>query len=144
MKRLFTLLLFATALTWSGCSKDDDDTVDLARLVGTWETTKEYDQEYDEWDSEFGAEFGYISTKEFRADGTCTFREEVVEDQYISEMDFTYVVESNILTITEIDYDYSESARIEKLTASELVLAYDYEGDDGRSYTAKVYLKRVN
>lgn len=144
MKRLFTLLLFGAALTWSGCSKDDDDTVDLAQLPGTWETTKEYDQEFNEWDYEFGAEYGYIATKEFRADGTCTFREEVVEDQYISEMDFTYVVESNILTIKEEGYDYSESARIEKLTASELVLAYDYEGDDGRSYTDKVYLKRVN
>ena len=46
MKRLFTLLLFGAALTWSGCSKDDDDTVDLAQLPGTWETTKEYDQEF--------------------------------------------------------------------------------------------------
>lgn len=143
MKRLFTFLLFGAALTWSGCSKDDDDTVDLAQLPGTWETTKEYDDEVNEWDYEFGAEYGYTATKEFRADGTCTFREEVVEDQYISETDFTYVVESNIITITEIDYDSSESARIAKLTANELVLAYDYVGDDGRSYTDKEYLKRV-
>lgn len=118
--------------------------MDLARLVGTWEITKMYIGEYGEWDEEWGAEFGYILTREFRADGTCTFRVELVEDQYISETDFTYVVESNIITITEIDYDSSESARIEKLTASELVLAYDYEGDDGRSYTDKEYLKRVN
>lgn len=144
MKRLFTLLLFAAALTWSGCSKDDDDTVDLARLVGTWETTKEYDQEYDEWYSEFGAEFGHISTKEFRADGTCTFRKELVEDQRTYETNLIYTVESNIVTFKEEGYDYSESARIEKLTASELVLAYDYEGDDGRSCTDKEYYKRIN
>ena len=118
--------------------------MDLARLVGTWETTKEYDQEYDEWYSEFGAEFGYISTKEFRADGTCAFREELVEDQRTYETNLIYTVESNIVTFKEEGYDYSESARIEKLTASELVLAYDYEGNDGRSYTDKVYLKRVN
>ena len=144
MKRLFTLLLFGAALTWGGCSKDHDDTVDLAQLPGTWETTKEYDQEFNEWDYEFGAEYGYIATKEFRADGTCTFREELVEDQRTYETNHIYTVESNILTIKEEGYDYSGSARIEKLTASELVLAYDYEGDDGRSYTDKVYLKRVN
>lgn len=118
--------------------------MDLARLVGTWEITKMYIGEYGEWDEEWGAEFGYILTIEFRADGTCTFRKELVEDQRTYETNLIYTVESNIVTIKEEGYDYSESARIAKLTANELVLAYDYVGDNGRSYTDKEYLKRVN
>ena len=69
----------------------------LAQLVGTWKTTRECNHEFDEWDNEFGAENGCISTKEFRADVTCTSREGLVEDPFISETEFIYTVESNIL-----------------------------------------------
>lgn len=143
MKRLFTLLLFAAALTWSGCSKDDDDTVDLAQLVGTWEITKMYIGEYGEWDEEWGAEFGYILTIEFRADGTAKTHYE--ETDYSSDWEYTYTIESKMLTMTNLkDPDYPEIIRIEKLTSSELVLAYDYEGEDGKTCTDKEYYKRIN
>ncbi len=37
-----------------------------------------------------------------------------------------------------------EYIRIDNLTSSELVLAYDYEGEDGRQYTDKEYYKRID
>ena len=144
MKRLFTLLCCAAALSWSGCTKDNDDnTVDPAQLVGTWELTKDYYAEYDEWDEEWGAEFGYIRTIEFRADGTAKTH---LDDQgYILDREYTYTIESKMLTMTDPEYpDHPEIYRIEKLTSSELVLAYDYEGEDGKTYTDKGYYKRIN
>lgn len=144
MKRLFTLLLFAAALSWSGCTKDNNDnTIDPAQLVGTWELTKDYYAEYDEWDEEWGAEFGYILTIEFRADGTAKTHYE--ETDYSSDREYTYTIESKMLTMTDLkDPDYPEIIRIEKLTSSELVLAYDYEGEDGKTCTDKEYYKRIN
>ena len=50
-----------------------------------------------------------------------------------------------MLTMTDLkDPDYPKIIRIEKLTSSELVLAYDYEGEDGKTYTDKEYFKRIN
>ena len=37
MKRILAFLFCAVALTWSGCSKDDESSIDLSQLVGTWE-----------------------------------------------------------------------------------------------------------
>lgn len=144
MKRIFLFLCCAAALSWSGCSKDDDDnSVDLSQLVGTWELTKDYDGEYNKWDEEWGEEFGYIWTIEFRADGTAKTHSEVPD--YSSDREYTYTVASKMLTMTDLkDPDYPEIIRIDKLTASELVLAYDYEGEDGKTYTDKEYYKRVN
>ena len=50
--------------------------MDLARLVGTWETTKEYDQEYDEWYS------GISSTFDVYVDGLDPGTEYAVNVQY--------------------------------------------------------------
>ena len=143
MKRIFLFLCCAAALSWSGCSKDNDDnTVDLTQLVGTWELTKDYDSEDDTWDEEWGAEFGYVSIIEFRGNGTVKTHYE--ETDYSSDREYTYTIESNMLTITDPeDPDYPEIIRIEKLTASELVFAYDYEGEDGKTYTDKEYYKRI-
>lgn len=46
--------------------------------------------------------------------------------------------------VNEKEPDYIEYIRIDTLTSSELVLAYDYEGDDGKQYTDKEYFKRIN
>lgn len=145
MKQLLTLLCCVAALTWSGCSKDDDDnTVDLSQLIGTWELTREYDGEDNYWDEEWGAEFGYISTVEFRNDGTATTHYEEV-GFYTSDRQYTYTVESNILTMTDTtDPDDTETIRIQKLTASELILVYDYEGENGKPCTDQEFYKRIN
>ena len=143
MKRLFLFLCCAAALSWSGCSKDDDNTVDLTQLVGTWELTKIYDGEEDDWDEEWGAEFGYIWTIEFRADGTAKTHSE--EPDYSSDREYTYTVASNMLTMTDLkDPDYPETFRIERLTVSELVLAIDYKDGNGKTCMDKEYYKRIN
>lgn len=49
MKRILAFLFCAVALTWSGCSKDDESPIDLSQLVGTWEVTRMYDE--GEWDT---------------------------------------------------------------------------------------------
>ena len=102
-----------------------------------------YIGEYGKWDEEWGAEFGYILTIEFRADGTAKTHYE--ETDYSSDREYTYTIESKMLTMTDLkDPDYPEIIRIEKLTSSELVLAYDYEAEDGKTCTDKEYYKRIN
>lgn len=56
-------------------------------------------------------------------------------------------MDGNTLVIYERDPDEADAdrIRIEKLTAAELVLAYDYIGDfDGKRYTDREYYKRID
>ena len=101
-----------------------------------------YNGEYDDWDEEYGSEFGFVSTKEFRTDGTVTFAE--TQNGYTHSWDLVYTIDSDILTVSEPDSDKSVSVQIEKLTASEFVTSYKYEGENGRTYVDKVYHKRIN
>ena len=143
MKRIFLFLCCAAALSWSGCTKDNDDnTVDLTQLVGTWEITKMYIGEYGEWDEEYGSEFNFVSTKEFHADGTVTVAE--TQSGYTRSWNLIYTIDSNILTISETDTDHAISVRIEKLTASEFITSYEYKGENGKTYVDKVYHKRID
>ncbi len=136
MKKFFAFLLCtATLAGFAGCS-DDDDEVDLAQLIGKWECYKDYDGEYDEWDDEYG-EGVDLYLLEFRNDGTGACLDDI---HYTGTWrQFTYSVNGNMLY-----WDIDDKTRIEKLTSSELVLAYDYEGDDGRQYTDKEYYKRID
>ena len=145
MKRFFAFLFCMVPLVWSGCSKDDQAPINASKLIGTWELTKDYDGEDDYWDYEYGEEFDYVFTMEFREDGTMTTRLET--GHYTSRRNYVYTVKSNMLTMTD-DYDPEypevEVARILKLTSTELVLAYDYRGDNGRTCTDKEYYKRID
>ena len=146
MKRVFTFLCCVIALTWSGCSKEDDEEtfIDLSQLVGTWETVKYYDGQQDKWDTAYGTEYGFVSTKQFRSDGTATFRSEDLENSDVSEIDFTYTVDANTITLTEIGSSVGETARIEKLTANEFVYSFEYQDGDGVKCTDKEYHKRID
>lgn len=137
MKRFLLLLFCATALIVSGCSKDDDNPpVDTANLIGKWELYKAYED--GEWDDEFGEGID-IFRFEFRSDGVCRMTDDdgTNDLRYRLEGTTLYIYEEN-----EDPYD-AEKARIEKLTASEQVLAYDYT-EDGHKYTDKEYYKRIN
>lgn len=128
------------AMTVASCSSDDDGPVDAASLVGRWELYKDYDGEADEWDDEYGEGID-LWIYEFCADGRC-----ISTDGYRSET-CLYSVDGNTLVIYEQDPDEPDAdrIRIEKLTAAELVLAYDYIGDfDGKHYTDREYYKRID
>lgn len=141
MKRIFTCFLLALVAMVSGCSKDEDDnTIDLSQLVGTWEMTRMYDGEDGTWDNEYGAEYGFVATMEFREDGTCVVSRQINGNSPIV-MYATYVVEANTIVITSATSAQPEVWRIEKLTASELNVAFDYPGEN---YTDRACYKRIN
>ncbi len=131
-------------LVWSGCSKDDQASIDASKLIGTWELTKDYDGEDDYWDEEWGEEYGFVLIKKFQADGIMKkIRQEYYGD--FSTRDYLYSVESNRLILLDISDNYDRIVyRIEKLTSTELILAYDYRGDNGRTCTDKEYYKRID
>jgi len=141
MKRiLFIFSVCMAALSWSGCS-DDDDSVNPSLLVGKWECYKDYDEEYDVWDDEYGEGidvYRYI----FREDGTGACRTDEHKDLWV---ELTYRLDGNMLAIVdEREPDYEERIRIESLTSTELVFAYDYVSEnDGRKYTDKEYFRRI-
>ena len=67
MKKIIAMLCCAAALTWAGCSDDDDtDKVDMSLLTGKWEVTKQYDGELDRWYENFGEASGFVQTIELR------------------------------------------------------------------------------
>ena len=148
MKRYLLLLFCATALILCGCSKDDErggGIIDARDLIGKWELYMEYDADYGEWDDEFGEEAGCIVINEYHEDGSGFWTESDYPSHILRYVPFTYKVDGNMLRLYYDDrgVEEVEEARIEKLTASELVLAYDYE-IDGKNYTDKGYYKRIN
>lgn len=136
MKKLLLAMSCVAALLWGGCSDSDDDpAVDQDRLIGKWEQYKEYDGEYDEW--------GYLDEDEsyvleFREDDICV----ATEDGYWSR-EFRYWLDSNRLFLTYSVYNETKECRIDRLTASELVLAVDYVGENGKNCTDKEFYRRI-
>lgn len=102
MKKIIAMLCCAAALTWAGCSDDDDtDKVDMSLLTGKWEVTKQYDGELDRWYENFGEASGFVQTIELRTDGTGTEKTiEIYQEQvYTYEYDFTYTVHGKTITM---------------------------------------------
>ena len=138
LKRFFTLLLCVPLIVLGSCSKNDSTTVDAANLIGKWECYKDYDGEYDEWDYDYG-EGIHIWRLEFRSYGTVLINEDGHNLEHIYKLEGTTLV----MYAASLP-DETDEARIEQLTASELVLAYDYMGDNGRHCTDKEYYKRID
>ena len=142
MKRLIALICCATALAWSGCSDDKADTVNPENLIGRWTCYKDYDGEYGEWDDEYGEGIDLYAL-EFRADGTGAVLDGLRYDDPWEE--FRYTVEGNVLTCYyAVAQDYAYGGRIDALSAGELVIAYDYQGVDGKSCTDLEYFRRMD
>lgn len=136
MKKLLTLCYCTTLLlAFAGCSKDDDDAIDAALLIGTWQKTEIYDGEYDKWYNESGVTI-------LRADGSgyhaLSLTATPSKDDY-----FTWYCKGNTLVLDFGGGDISEGT-IEKLTDTELVLAGSYIGEDGGHYTDRGFYQRVN
>lgn len=132
-------MLAAVLLCCGACSDDKDEvSVDRAKLIGSWLETREYDGENDKWYSfDDGTEVTYV----FREDGTGEIEvREGATKGYTEE--FTFAVQGNRV---RMDYDGSdfENPYVETLTDTELVLAGDYLGEDGKKYTDKACFVRV-
>lgn len=160
MKRLFTLFCGIAMLAGAGCSKSNDNsnpnnggnggnedgdtpTITVSQLIGTWEATKLYDGEFGIWFEEYGEQFGYVETLSFRADGTGLLRTEETGANTWEEA-FSYTVENNVITTRPTNGNENTVYRVEKLTDSEMVLAIDYEGENGKPCTDKIYYKRID
>ncbi len=136
MKKFLAFLLCAATLVgFASCSDDEDDEVDLAQLIGKWECYKSYIGMDDEWNYDYGDGID-VYLLEFRADGTGACLDGVLYTE--PWWQFTYSVSGNTL------FWYIHETRIKKLTSSELILVYEYEGKNGRQYTDKEYYKRIN
>ena len=160
MKRLFTLFCGIAMLAGAGCSKSNDNsnpnnggnggnedgdtpTITVSQLIGTWEATKLYDGEFGIWFEEYGEQFGYVETLSFRTDGTGLLRTEETGANTWEEA-FSYTVENNVITTRPTNGNENTVYRVEKLTDSEMVLAIDYEGENGKPCTDKIYYKRID
>lgn len=125
------------------CSDKDDEQpepevgINTANLAGVWSAYQEYDAEYDEWDYEYG-EGVYVVIFEFRTDGTGKLR--VGSPGYDPTCDFTYTLSGDVIRWTG---DAVGTERIASLTASGMILAADYIGDDGNAYSDLEYFRRV-
>ncbi len=142
MKKYFAFFCCALALcAFTGCDKEKEkSSVDASLLFGTWDCYKDYDGEDDFWDYDYGEGID-VYRYEFRTDGTGARCDDYSGDEWLP---FTYTLSGDMLAIVdEREPDYVEYIRIESLTSSELVLAYDYEGEDGRNYTDLEYYKRM-
>ena len=137
MKKYLTLIFCSVALAWSGCSENDAP-VNTANLTGKWECYKSYDAEYDEWDYDYGEGID-IYRLEFRPDNTC----HITDDS--SSADLLYRLEGRTIILYEEAYpDEEEKIRINRLTPSELALAYDHTGDNRRKCTDLENYKRID
>lgn len=135
MKKLFTVLACALLLgAFTGCSKDDDHDVDAALLVGSWQQTAVYDGEYDEWVAE-------SDVLVLNADGT-GYQARSFSVTPSSYDRFTWRCEGD--TFVQ-DYGGGEVyySTVETLNQTELVLAGEYEGEDGGRYTDRAFYERV-
>lgn len=147
MKRLFLFLCCAAALSWSGCSKDDDG-VDPGRLVGKWLLTSEYDEwindrgEVEGEDDPYAFEDSFYI--EFRADATGTIWWDTTEGSLDrEEFGYRFDAGSQMLYWTSGGLsDEDNPPYIEKLNASELIMTWYYE-EAGKRLCEKSIFQRV-
>ena len=134
MKKIYYFLMAAVAVmcVCSSCSKDEDGDVDSKSIVGTWNLVLEegyeiYDGEKEEWKETYGGDKSRIIT--FNADGPGS---EVYRYEYIEDTDrFNWKLNGNKLSIKYAGDDDVEELRVEKLTSTTLVVAYEWISSDG-------------
>lgn len=135
-KVLSVMMIVALSAGFASCSNDDDE-MTSETLVGTWETTweegwsknTEDPTDLEEWNDACSEEDKYQMT--FKADGTGI---DGVSDS------FTWKLDGNVLTIT--NGEDTESAKVLKLTESEIVIEVTYKDGKWESYEKTTY-KRV-
>ena len=131
MKKLFLAMAAIAAFAFVGCSKDDGDvTPSTENLVGTWQLYMEADEIIEDVES-----YGYIEQLIFKPDNTVELiQKEEYNGQWHTHGDLgSYKISGNKLTLyypsreDQKDEKPVEEYIIEKLTAEELILAYEIE-----------------
>lgn len=129
--KIFTCIALLGA--FAGCSDDDDDAIDQALLVGSWQETSVYDGQTDEWYTESDVLVLYEDGTGYQA------------LSFTSKPDrFNWHCEGNIL-VKDFGGPYEDisEAIVEKVSDTELVLAQEYEGEDGRTYRDRALYERA-
>ncbi len=134
--KYLSFLLFAFVLSAGVASCSDDDDVDSAAIVGTWEVTWTEGYEHDLEDPEYNYEWSdaeedtYVT---FNGDGTGIDADE----------DLIYwKLKGNKLSVRYDGDDYETTYTVLKLTGTEMVLE-TYEQEEGYEYYEKTTLKKV-
>lgn len=149
-KLLFTTMLVALALPFfSSCSKDDSTPAAAnVSIVGQWQMTKMVEQYYVNGQLR-GEETIYADSQngillEFRDDYTFVMiRTENGEAD--TPTTGTYVKTSEMVVLT-YSYGYTETLKIESMTAKEAVVVYEdtwTEGSDTYRELERIYLTKV-
>ena len=135
MKKIYYFLMAAVAVmcVCSSCSKDEDGDVDSKSIVGTWNLVSDegyeiYNGKKEEWKETYGGDKYRIIT--FNADGMGSevYRYEYIEDTY----KFNWKLNGNKLSIKYAGDDGVVAEwRVEKLTSTTLVVAYEWISSDG-------------
>lgn len=135
MKKLFTLIACIVLLgSFTACSDKDDDRIDEGLLIGSWQQTAVYDGQTDEWYPETDILVLNTDGTGYQAlSFTTTYKD-----------NFTWHCAGNTLVL-DFGGKYADISerRVETLTNSELVLAQDYEDEDGRACTDRAVYERV-
>lgn len=136
MKKLLTFFCCLTLTgLFAGCSDKDDDRIDEGLLIGSWQQTAIYDGQTDKWYSE-------SDVLVLHADGT-GYQALSFTTTYTDE--FTWHCSGNTLVLDFGGmYEDISERRIETLTDTELILAQDYEDEDGRACTDREVYERAN
>ncbi|MCM1300283.1 MAG: lipocalin family protein [Alistipes senegalensis] len=151
MKKLFfcTAALLA-AISFSACSDDDETNLPITpdAIAGTWQITNEkgwciYDDEEEgsgkeTWNEKYPDEEGFYWTCTFDKNGSCVKHH--YEPFYSTY--YTYSISDTKLTMTNTEYQESETFEIKKLTESQLVLVSTYEGESELEENTQTY-KRI-
>ena len=152
MKRVIFFLCCAAALSWSGCSKNNDG-INPDQLIGKWLLVSEYDEWVNDRGQIEGEEDPYTFEEsfyiEFRADNTGAMWNTNGEPM------------GNGLLVEEFEYRFDSGSRmlywgagggvsdednplcIEKLNGSELVMTW-YRMDEGQRVRDKSIFQRVD
>ncbi len=144
MKHIFAFLFCAAALTWGGCSKDDNGG-GSGLLIGKWLLVSEYDEWINGHDEVEGAydpyEFEESCYIEFRSNGSGAIWSTLDESD---REEFTYRFDSSSRRLHWLSEGLSEEAPyIETLTSSELVMAWYFQVSEYR-LSEKMIFQRVD
>ncbi len=144
---LFCILTLGFALSFNACSKDDDDNVvDNASIVGTWEIIAskgwEIDKgDKDEWDWKVSADSRGTERWSFKSDGDFVCSEyDSYKGVWVTEDSGQWKMNGNKLTLR--DEEEESVVTIVKLDADVLIMS-NYEKEPGYEFSVQNTYKRI-